>query len=245
LTFVTGGCKIISAKSYITEVNIPPLLPCDSWQGSLLGEGGGLLLWSVIMPKLGDITTRDKVGLAGRSKIIWAACPECGKERWVMLSLYKKRDGKVFCPPCIGRRTVNQNNLRWWNEGEHKEGCQCARCADQWGENNPSWNGGVSYQGGYKTIKIYPDNPYYEMADGRGYVMEHRLVIAEKMGRVLDSNETVHHINGIKDDNRLENLEVWWGNHGKGVRVKDMLASWAKLYDFHCECCKYKGENNE
>jgi len=197
------------------------------------------------MPKIGEITNRNKVGLKGGSRVIWMACPVCGKERWVMYATYKKRGKPLLCRSCTGKRTVNQNNLKWWNEGEHKEGCQCARCADQWGKNNPMWNGGVSYQGDYKTIKIYPDSPCYEMADSRGYVMEHRLVIAEKMGRVLSSNETVHHINGIKDDNRLDNLEVWWGNHGKGVRVKDMLNSWAKLYDYHCDCCSKKENRYE
>lgn len=237
MTLVANGYKIISAKSCITEVNIPPLLPCDSWQGSLLGEGGGLLLWSVRMPKLGDVARRCDVGLRGRQKVYWDACPDCGKERWV------QKIG-ARCKSCHGRY-AQKHQLKFWNESEHRVDCKCMRCrmkTDQWGENNHMWNGGVSYSGGYKTIRIYPDNPYYEMADCQGYVMEHRLVIAKKMGRLLNSNETVHHVNGIKDDNRLENLEVWWGNHGKGVRVKDMLESWAKLYDFHCECCKNKGE---
>ena len=195
--------------------------------------------------KLGDITIRNKVGLKGRSKIIWAACSECGKKRWVMLSLYKKRDGKVMCPPCIGRRTVNQNNLKWWNEGKHKENCKCARCSDQRGKNSPTWNGGISYQGGYKTIKIYEDDPMFSMTDSRGYVMEHRYFIANKLGRPLFKQETVHHINGIKDDNRIENLELWFSNHGHGQRVKDLLDDLAKLYNYHCQGCNCKGERDE
>ncbi len=47
------------------------------------------------------------------------------------------------------------------------------------------------------------------------------------IGRKLNQNETVHHKNGVRDDNRIKNPELWASRHPKGSRVKDLVA-WAK-----------------
>lgn len=57
--------------------------------------------------------------------------------------------------------------------------------------------------------------------------LHHRTVMAEYIGRPLLTNESVHHINGVRDDNRLENLELWSSSQPPGQRVEDKVA-WAK-----------------
>jgi hypothetical protein len=88
------------------------------------------------------------------------------------------------------------------------------------GERSHLWTGGRRKTGpGY--IAIYrPGHPSIKVG-GRRYVLEHRLVMEAHLGRYLEPHEHVHHINGIRDDNRIENLELWTKPHPPGVRVKD------------------------
>lgn len=53
--------------------------------------------------------------------------------------------------------------------------------------------------------------------------MEHRLVMEQQLGRKLRRDETVHHRNGKRADNRPRNLELWASRHPKGQRVPDLV----------------------
>lgn len=79
---------------------------------------------------------------------------------------------------------------------------------------------------GYKTIYV----PGHPCANAYGYAPEHRVILSDFLeksrGEPLRKTETVHHKNGIRNDNRLENLELRSGQHGNGQNVTD-LTEWA------------------
>ena len=58
-------------------------------------------------------------------------------------------------------------------------------------------------------------------------VMEHRVVMEHYLGRQLEDHENVHHINGNRSDNRVENLELWSTSQPSGQRVQDKV-EWAR-----------------
>lgn len=66
------------------------------------------------------------------------------------------------------------------------------------------------------------------VVNGKAY-LEHRLVMEEALGRPLYPHENVHHINGVRDDNRLENLELWSTSQPAGQRIEDKVA-WAREF---------------
>lgn len=78
--------------------------------------------------------------------------------------------------------------------------------------------------GGYAKLFVGQHHPG---ADSSGHILEHRKVMQDILGRALLPEENVHHKNGVRSDNRPENLELWTRSQPSGQRVADKLR-WAR-----------------
>lgn len=78
---------------------------------------------------------------------------------------------------------------------------------------------------GYWKVRVPPEDEWL-FPDSR-HVLEHRLVMARALGRPLEPDESVHHRNGRRTDNRIDNLELWTRWQASGQRVEDKVA-WAE-----------------
>jgi len=115
------------------------------------------------------------------------------------------------CPRCDGRKT--------------RRAAMCQTCRRGLrGSEHPAWKGGVVVDKQGYLREYAPDHPRANM--GR-YVKQHHLVMERHLGRLLLPGESVHHANGNKQDNRIENLELWATSQPSGQRVADLLA-WAR-----------------
>lgn len=113
-------------------------------------------------------------------RIVWHACKDCGV--WRLEEVYKGMPRYMRCIACAGKLSGTRRR---------KE---------------------RTYQEGYVIVKITPSSPYYSMChmkrDSFGYILEHRLIMSQHLGRCLTSDEHIHHINDIRDDNNLTNLQL-------------------------------------
>jgi len=137
---------------------------------------------------IGEVKRGLEIGYSDNYKRAYVACNKCGKPRWVRI--VKGMLTNPRCHHCAVRETKHR------------------------GKNHYNWNGGKyknSY--GYILVTILPNSLYYPMAkrpNGHrlSYILEHRLIMAQSLRRCLHPWEHIHHKNGYRDDNRLENLEL-------------------------------------
>lgn len=137
---------------------------------------------TITNPCVGDIRPGQEMGLSYGMSYLWAECPQCHLAKWV--------------------------RFRDHNNGK---AVLCRKCSHG-AENHANWKGGTFLDGeGYRLVRIPDNDPYASMATRKGnglYLLEHRYVMAKHLGRILTEEEIVHHKNGIKTNNKIENLEL-------------------------------------
>lgn len=129
-------------------------------------------------PKKGDVAQCHVLGYSGYYRLYYVPCVKCGKLHWV-------------------RRNAKKTH--------------CCRCAPKNTEPRRDRNANARYisrPDGYVYVFVEKDDPMRVMARRDGWILEHRLVVARKVGRPLKSSEHVHHVNGVRDDNRDNNLQL-------------------------------------
>jgi len=162
------------------------------------------------MPIVGEIKQGYEIGQRHSGKFIWVPCALCGKERWVIL--HKGLPRSKTCKSCTFKLPEQRERRRILSTGrKHTESTKKklkVAATGRFCEANSHWSGGRYKERGYVFVKLPPNDFFYSMAKHDGYVLEHRLVVARGLGRCLHLWEVVHHKNHIRDDNRIDNLQL-------------------------------------
>ena len=134
------------------------------------------------------------------------------------------------CKECQSKRL--KNKPKEWKE---KQKIRCRKKSRIKLGLNPDFEGLYRYPATDKTkyvdengyVMIYRKN--HPNSYSRGRISEHIYKMSEFLGRALFKKENVHHKNGIRDDNRIENLELWSKSQPPGQRVEDKI-EWCKEF---------------
>jgi hypothetical protein len=143
-------------------------------------------------------------GAKHRTRARIRACAVCARR--FLYSVYHRHE---VCSKSCGQKLFNRENPERFR-----------------GDNSKRWKGGRQVRRGYVFLHR-PDHPVCQ-GNRRSYVAEHRLVMEELLGRYLRPDESVHHKNGIRDDNSPENLELWVKHQPYGQRATEQK---------HCPTC--------
>lgn len=150
------------------------------------------------VPQVGKIRSGHELGKHDTDKYSKVACIDCKKERWARVR--KNRGNPQRCRPCS---------------------MKFIRCPSRVARL------GVRTSDGYVRIHKSLVEPFFHpMALRAGNIPEHRYIVARHLGRCLQRWEVIHHLNGIKDDNRIENLQLISDTRHEQITILENRIAW-------------------
>ncbi len=187
-------------------------------------------------------------GKNGRQRALIKSCHTCGTEFPTFLSGTRKYCSRACqrstCVVCDAAFNPRSNRQRYCSPRCKNGEAVCRQCGQMFipsrhtrktfCSNECAYQSGHLPLGtkrptgeGYVYVKVLYGTP--GATRGGHWMLEHRYVMQETLGRPLEPYEKVHHINGVRDDNRSENLEIWkHKSQPSGVRSED----------YHCPGCQ-------
>jgi len=126
----------------------------------------------------------------------------------------KNNLGKKRSQETIIKLSISHMGQKAWNKGipcsgKTKRKLSISHKGKKTGSKNHNWKGGICKHQGNRILILYPSHPF---ADKHGYIRRSHLIMENRLGRLLLPTEIVHHVNNIKDDDRIENLQLFESN---------------------------------
>lgn len=208
------------------------------------------------------------VPTAGQTPVAFT-CKECGgpfEMKQAYLTAYKKKFGRdpLYC-------STNCSNIGRRKDSDERNKFTCQNCGKEEHRARKRESGGgriyreqkyCSYDckieaqkkkaqhkfesGGYKKHTkrhgyVWITVPELSRSGGKKSILEHRYVMSKHLGRDLLPEETVHHINGVRSENNIENLELFSSRHGPGQRVIDKVQFAIEILTLYPEFARRAG----
>ena len=186
----------------------------EKYSGKFLGKLG-FFTYIVFMNR----TTRIDVNHVGKKYGLLTVKKFSHRKTYDNKHYSSKKYWSCSCE-CGGEITVETSSLT----GGRTKSCGCLR--------KKTNNGyGKIDKNGYRSVYV---------KEHKKYILEHRYIYEKHYGVNLESNQNIHHINGDRLDNRIENLELWDTTQPQGQRVEEKIMFYKELYERYKDHPKYK-----